>query len=903
MLIKKKVSSVFQLLATLATLAVIVALGSTNPAAAEGVTTWDDLVAKADTFTSGQQQLTISNDLTVTEQSKPLVVPEGVQLTLEGKGTVTGINSTAVEVKSGGKLNLKGPSFTKAQFTVNGDLNFSDGSIHDSDPAGPVIFVDGGTLTMSGSADFSKNTAPEKKLINKVAPEGVNIDKFAPITINNGTATINGGTIKDNSGSRLGGAIAVMGSEAKQASLNIKDGEIANNKVEVSSNGYGGAIFGEYADVNISSGNIHDNFTEYGGVLALFSGSLKMNGGTVQKNQNNMKYGGTAGAFNLSGVKAEISGGTFQGNTSSYLGGGAIKAYSTDLHITGGNFIANQSKGANSKGQSAASGGAINAVGGSLIIDKGTFKDNLVVKWGGAIDTNGGTVTINGGSFTGNTAEESGGAISLSGGEKKGEGSQTVINGGHFAKNTSQGFWGGGAIYNDTFSKLTVNNALIRNNTVKDAFLIGAGNHPISKQGGGVWNCPTGQTTLNITRGVAFYGNSAEDTPKYESFNGAGDDFASISTHTFGEFTKGQPVSITSRMLGGGQRLWYQDGSIHGIHNNWDLARQLPRYKEGGDNKLIPYDTEINENKAFKSVPSEDSKKLAEKLARVVIEDNFATSAGISGAGIANNGQLFFGSPDKWKLQVKKSWAGDDPEQRPTKITLDVLVGGLQVDKVELSEENNWTAVVENFPDPDTLIDAKTGKKLPITFREHDGSGNQLDGYQLAVTSESKDEGTKTYNISVVNKMTTEVEVVKKWANPDGTCPDASQIEVQLLTNGKATDKKLTLNAANSWKGKFEDLPKYIDGKLAKYTVSEVEIKGYRSEVSGDDSKGFTITNTCTVPPPTTTPPPPPGDTPPPPKKTPPLPPTGSGISAALALGILALASGVLLVRRRMQNA
>ena len=147
MLIKKKVSSVFQLLATLATLAVIVALGSTNPAAAEGVTTWDDLVAKADTFTSGQQQLTISNDLTVTEQSKPLVVPEGVQLTLEGRGTVTGINATAVEVKSGGKLNLTGPNFTKTQFTVNGDLNFSDGSIHDSDPAGPVIFVDGGSFT------------------------------------------------------------------------------------------------------------------------------------------------------------------------------------------------------------------------------------------------------------------------------------------------------------------------------------------------------------------------------------------------------------------------------------------------------------------------------------------------------------------------------------------------------------------------------------------------------------------------------------------------------------------------------------------------------------------------------------------------------------------------------------
>lgn len=861
MLIKKKVSSVFQLVATLATLAVIVALGSTSPAAAEGVTTWDDLVAKADTFTSGQQQLTISNDLTVTKQSKPLVVREGVQLTLEGKGTVTGINSTAVEVKPGGKLNLKGPSFTKAQFTVNGDLNFRDGSIHDSDPAGPVIFVNGGNFTMSGSADFSKNTAPEKKEINKVAPEGVNIDKFAPITVYNGMATINGGTIKENKGSHYGGAIALMGSEAKHASLNITGGEIASNKVEVNSYGFGGAIFAQRTNVNISGGNIHDNSTEYGGAMVMEDGSLDINSGTIQDNKRS-EYSGAGGALYLNRVKTKISGGTFKGNLGSDEGGGAIKIINSDLHITGGNFI-----------------------------------ENECLAWGGAINVRGGTVKIDGGSFTGNTASASGGALSLSGGTERYNGAQGVINAGYFANNTAKGFYGGGAIYNDNNSKLTINNSLIRNNTVKEAFIIGAGNHLPSQQGGGVWNCPYGTTVMNITQGVAIFDNKAGNAGTEGQYKGAGDDFLSVSKHDYGEKTPtaGQPVKLSERMLGGGARVWYQDGSTYDIRLNWDKANQLPRYVEGGKNQRIVYNKEINDNKAFKSVPSKDSKALAEKLARVVIENNVATRAGFTGGGIGNNGLLTFGSPEKWKLQVKKAWEGDDPEQRPSKITLDVLVGGYQVDQVELSKENNWTAAVENFPDPDTLIDAQTGKKLPITFREHDENGKQLDGYQLAVTGESKDEGTKTYNISVVNKMPTKVEVVKKWANPDGTCPDASQIEVQLLANGKATDKKLTLNAANSWKGKFEDLPKYVDGKLAKYTVSEVEIKGYRSEVSGDATKGFTVTNTCTVPPP--------GDTPPPPKKTPPLPRTGSGISAALALGILAVASGVVLVRRRMQNA
>ena len=781
--------------------------------------------------------------MTVNDQSKPLVVPQGAELTLKGTGTVTGTNTPAVEVKSGGKLNLAGPSFTKTQFTVNGDLNFSDGSIHDSDPAGPVIFVNGGTFTMSGKADFSNNLTPEKKVASAATPEGVDIQKLAPITVYNGTATINSGTIKGNQGLQKGGALGIWGSAEKSATLNVKGGEIAENSVQHSRfNGYGGALFGENSNVNISGGNIHHNFTERGGALYAANSTLSVSGVNLHDNQASREYQGQGGALYLSGSKTLISGGTFKNNTA--LGNG----YS--------------------------------------------FQEDGP---GGAIYANGGNITINGGSFTGNTAGSSGGAIAFGGK------AEATINAAYFSENKSEGFYGGGAIYNDISTKLTINNALIRNNSFKKLILIGAGNHQPSVQGGGIWNCPSGQTHLNITKGAAIFGNRTADVEKNKEYKGAGDDFASVTEHYAGKIGAGQPVSISPRMLGGGQRLWYQDGSIYGKHLDWDPPQE-PRYKEGGENKLMPYDQEINENKAYKSVPSEDSKKLAEKLARVIIENNTATGAGIVGGGIANNGMLTFGSPDRWKLQVKKAWQGDDPEQRPTKINLDILVGGLQVDQVELSEENNWTAAVESFPDPDTLIDAKTGKKLPITFREHDENGKQLDGYQLAVTDESKDEANKTYTISVVNKMTTEVEVVKKWANPDGTCPDASQIEVQLLTNGKATDKKLTLNAANAWKGKFEDLPKYVDGKLAKYTVSEAAIQGYSSEVTGDASKGFTVTNTCTVPPPTTTPPPPPGDTPPPPKKTPPLPPTGSGISAALALGILALASGVVLVRRRLQN-
>lgn len=730
-MLRKKGSSIFQFFATLATLAVIAAIGSAIPASAQGITTWDDLVAKANALTSGQQELTVTGNLTLNEQSKPLVVSEGAELTLKGAGTVTGINTPAVEVKSGGKLNLAGPSFTKTQFTIKGDLNFSAGSIHDSDPAGPVIFVNGGNFTMSGKADFSNNLTPEKKVASAATPEGVDSEKLAPITVYNGTVSLKGGTIKGNQGLLRGGALGIWGSKEKPASLNIKDGEIADNRVEHSRfNGYGGAIFTAYTNVGISGGSIHGNSTEYGGAMVMENGSLDMSNGILQGNKRS-EYGGAGGALFLNKVNTKISGGTFKGNLGSDKGGGAIKILNSDLHITGGNFT-----------------------------------ENECLAWGGAINVVGGTVKIDGGSFTGNTASSSGGALSLSGGTKEDKnGAKTVINSAYFANNKSSGFWGGGAIYNDTFSSLTINDALIRNNSFKDWIPVQAGGRPYSIQGGGVWNCPTGQTILNVTHGSAIFDNIAPDGGKNKDFKGAGDDFVSISEHKYDEpaVTAGKPISISPRMLGGGKRLWYQDGSIYGIHSNWKSPqRRLPRYTKGGENVQIPYNQEINDNKAFKSVPSAASKQLAEKLARVVIENNTATGTGISGGGIANNGLLTLGSPDTWKLQVKKSWEGDNAQQRPTKINLDILVGGLQVDQVELRKENNWTATVENFPDPDTLIDAKTGKKLPITFKESGENGKQLDGYQLAVTDESKDEATKTYTVSVVNKLTTEVEVTKK---------------------------------------------------------------------------------------------------------------------------------------------
>lgn len=90
----------------------------------------------------------------------------------------------------------------------------------------------------------------------------------------------------------------------------------------------------------------------------------------------------------------------------------------------------------------------------------------------------------------------------------------------------------------------------------------------------------------------------------------------------------------------------------------------------------------------------------------------------------------------------------------------------------------------------------------------------------------------------------TEVSVKKKWDdknNQDGKRP--SSITVKLLADGQDTGKTLELTEANGWAGSFKDLDADKGGTPIQYTVVEVTVPSYTSEVTGDAASGFTITN------------------------------------------------------------
>ncbi len=82
---------------------------------------------------------------------------------------------------------------------------------------------------------------------------------------------------------------------------------------------------------------------------------------------------------------------------------------------------------------------------------------------------------------------------------------------------------------------------------------------------------------------------------------------------------------------------------------------------------------------------------------------------------------------------------------------------------------------------------------------------------------------------------TTAVDGQKTWEDDnDAGGKRPASITVNLLADGAEAARK-EVGKADDWKWKFEDLPKYKEGKEISYTIGEVRVAEYRSVVSGYD--------------------------------------------------------------------
>ena len=189
-------------------------------------------------------------------------------------------------------------------------------------------------------------------------------------------------------------------------------------------------------------------------------------------------------------------------------------------------------------------------------------------------------------------------------------------------------------------------------------------------------------------------------------------------------------------------------------------------------------------------------------------------------------------TPETFSISGAKTWVDNDNQdgKRPASITINLLADGQVIETITVTEEDDWAWSFENLPKY-----RDQGIQIIYTVTE-----NAVDEYNTAVNGYDV---TNTHDIEKVS-----VSVVKAWQDSDdqdGYRPEA--ITVVLLANGEPTGEKLILTATNNWSGTFADLDKYENGQIIIYTIEELEVPEYNTVITGDQNKGYTITNSHTT--------------------------------------------------------
>ncbi|MCQ5090921.1 Cna B-type domain-containing protein [Slackia exigua] len=331
-----------------------------------------------------------------------------------------------------------------------------------------------------------------------------------------------------------------------------------------------------------------------------------------------------------------------------------------------------------------------------------------------------------------------------------------------------------------------------------------------------------------------------------------------------------------------GTKSWEDDSDRDGVRPA-SITVNLMRDGAKADSKTVTPDAVGMWAYSFTGLPKYDPAD-GHEYAYTVTEEavpNYATT--IDGANITNSY-----TPGKTSVTVTKAWADANNQDgmRPASVKAQLYADGKPLgDPVELSEANGWTHTWTG------LFMKEAGKDVAYTVKEV----SVPKGYEASAAGDAKAGYTVT---NTHEPATVDVPVAKRWVGGEG-----GEVTVRLLADGKDAGRSLKLNAGNNWKGSFDGLPAYKDGKRIAYAVAEDAVEGYSSKVTGDASKGFTVTNTKDERP--EAPAPGGGTTDTTKGKTGSsgsLPKTGDGVAAPLAALLTALAAGsvVLIARRRM---
>lgn len=180
---------------------------------------------------------------------------------------------------------------------------------------------------------------------------------------------------------------------------------------------------------------------------------------------------------------------------------------------------------------------------------------------------------------------------------------------------------------------------------------------------------------------------------------------------------------------------------------------------------------------------------------------------------------------------VSKVWDDNNNQDglRPTAITV-ILTGDDGSRRVKsVTAAENWMVTFENLPK-----NQNHGQNIQYTVSEA-----FVSGYTETITQNGD-------NYTITNTHTpasSEFFVTKIWkdnGNNDGMRPDGITVTAHGSDGRNYTEK---LNADNQWSVMFSNLPKYADGKVIEYSLTEESVPGYASSITRN-GKSFTLINT-----------------------------------------------------------
>ena len=207
------------------------------------------------------------------------------------------------------------------------------------------------------------------------------------------------------------------------------------------------------------------------------------------------------------------------------------------------------------------------------------------------------------------------------------------------------------------------------------------------------------------------------------------------------------------------------------------------------------------------------------------VEEDPIDNYSISYDGSAENGfTITNSSTETIEIPVEKQWIGPAAES----VTIRLFADGLEQENIVLSEDNDWKYV---FTDLDKY-DHNDGHEINYNIQE-----DIIPGYDPKVI-DAFEEGVTFINTNV---ETIDIPVEKKWIGPE-----QDSVTVNLIADGEEVDS-VVLTDEDDWKYTFKGLLRYDgkDGHEIEYTIEELEVDDYETEISGD-SNGYTVTNTNT---------------------------------------------------------